>query len=95
MQRTLLAQQDEKKKARLAASHEAMMKRLERVPNDSALVERAIRRDARESASSDKRQEQWDLVEELVSGVSSEFIDGEVTFKEAISKLLVSLHELS
>jgi len=84
--RPLIAIQDEKEKKRLMHKHEAMMARLEKLPDDNEIIEAVLKKEG-EDDKQDERYAQWAIVQDLVSTACSKFIDGELSFNDSVSQL--------
>jgi len=97
MRYNTLAASDAKEKKRLEAKHNAMIKRLESLPDDNLVVEAALK-DEEMDDKRDERYQKWEPCQELVSAASSEYMDGNISLKKALKNLgeaLVALSEKS
>ena len=89
---------DDEYKKEMKAKHEAMVKRLESLPDDNEVIEAAIQHEEEmidDMKGGKDKYEQWDPCQKLVSTAYSEFEDGKMNLKEALRNLGEALIALS
>lgn len=94
MAKLTTAERDDREKKRLEKRHQAMLDRLEDLPDDNAVVEAALAEDTDDDRR-EAKYEQWEIISELVSSACSRFVDGKLSFKKAVGDLGAALVELA
>lgn len=93
----MMAKSDAEHKKMMDEKHQAMIKRLESLPDDNAIIEAALK-DEEDDTNKDERYQEWETCQELISTAQSQFIDGDMPYKKAVKSLgeaLIALSEKS
>ena len=90
----MMAKSDAEHKKMMEEKHQAMMKRLESLPDDNAIIEAALKEEE-DDTNKDKRYQEWETCQELVSAATGKYIDGDMTLKKALKSLGEALIALS
>lgn len=89
-----IAKKDAKEKKKLNDNFEAMVRRLDGLDTeDNAVVEAALAEDSPEEKN--RRYDEWEIVQDLVSAATSKFIDGSLSFKKSVGDLADALQKLA